>query len=239
MYGHERTLVSDYSGRPFVLLGVNNDTKISRVIKAKKENDLNWRSWYDGKGGPIVKSYGIRAFPTIFLIDHTGEIRAKNLRGKKLDEMISTLVEEAEGDVTRGLREFVDSTGKFKINAKLIGFESKNAILETQDGEETKVPWKRLSLEDKQFVAKFRLKEAGLDRILKRDLHFSFDKPMEFTDVTGKYTLRGTYIGLSDGESIIWAEDGTETRVSRKKLSEKTKDKIKAETKAQRKNRAE
>ena len=140
MYEHERSLVSDYSGRPFVLLGVNNDTKISRVKEAVKKNDLNWRSWYDGKSGPIVKSYGISAFPTVFLIDHNGEIRAKNMRGKKLDEMIASLVDEAESDTTRGLREFVDSTGKFKINAALSGFDSNSAVLTKEDGEETRVP---------------------------------------------------------------------------------------------------
>ena len=98
MYGHERSLVDEYSGRPFVLLGVNNDTKIERVKTAIKKNNLNWRSWYDGSGGPIVASYGIRSFPTILLVDHKGIVRYKNVRGDKLDAAIEKLVEEAEAD---------------------------------------------------------------------------------------------------------------------------------------------
>jgi len=239
MYKHERSLVKDYSGRPFVLLGVNNDTKISRVKTAIKENDLNWRSWYDGKGGPIVRSYGISSFPTIFLIDHTGEIRHKNLRGSKLDAALEALVEEAEADGMSGgseptpqLREFVDSTGKYKVTAKLVGFESGSAVLETDSGEEKKVPWSRLSLEDQRFVANFRLVEMGLDRIAKQKLNFSFDNPIRFSDISGKYSIEGTYITINKGDAVIWNADGKEIRVKWKLLSEDTKDLIKQDTKA-------
>ena len=85
MYGHERSLVEDMNGRPFVLLGVNSDKEKSRVKTAMKENNLNWRSFLDGStSGTISKSFAIRSWPTIFLIDHNGVIQAKNLRGEKL-----------------------------------------------------------------------------------------------------------------------------------------------------------
>ena len=41
MYPHERTLVEEMSGRPFALLGVNNDGKISRVKDAIKKTFIS------------------------------------------------------------------------------------------------------------------------------------------------------------------------------------------------------
>ncbi len=241
MYKHERSLVKDFSGRPFVLLGVNNDSKISRVKTAIKENDLNWRSWYDGKGGPIVESYGVSSFPTIFVVDHTGEIRYKNLRGDKLDIALEELIEEAEADGMSGgseptpkFREFVDSSGKYKIVARLVAFESNQAVLETESGEQKKIFWSRLCVEDQRFIANFRLLEMGLARVAKDKLDFSFDKPIVFSDVTGKYSIEGTYITINNGDVVIWSPEGKEIRVKWKKLSEETKDLIKKDTKARR-----
>jgi ribosomal protein S1 len=98
MYPHERSLVEKMEGKLFALLGVNTDddrAEIKQVIQTEK---INWRSWWDGSGGRIVNQWGVKAFPTIYLIDHKGIIRHQNLRGKALDEAIEKLVREAEGD---------------------------------------------------------------------------------------------------------------------------------------------
>lgn len=68
------------------------------------EKELNWRSFYDGGlvGGPIATQWGVRGWPTIYVLDHEGFIRHKNLRGEPLEEAIDALVEAAE----RGVKGF-------------------------------------------------------------------------------------------------------------------------------------
>ncbi len=98
MFEHERSLVKKYKNRPFVLMGVNTDEKkdLPRIIK---ENKLTWNSWADGPAtnhGPIMYQYKVDGFPTLFLVDGNGKIRAKILRESQLDETIEALVQETE-----------------------------------------------------------------------------------------------------------------------------------------------
>lgn len=238
MYGHERSLVENFSGRPFVLLGVNTDSKISRVKKAIRENNLNWRSWYDGRRGPIVKDYGIRSYPTIFLVDHTGVIRYKNPGLRHLDLALDKLVAAAEADGMRGgsepgqkPREFVDITGKHKTIAAYVGFEKGNVVLSKEDGQELKVPWKRLSYPDRQYVAVQRLKQAGLKRVAETSTEFAFEQPHSFKDATGKFSIDATFIALNERKAILWKPDGSEIKIAWKKLSDESKDYINREIK--------
>jgi hypothetical protein len=96
MYSHERSLVKRYKNRPFVLLGVNTDDSREQLKKAMVDNDLSWRSWFDGPpGGPITSAWGIQAFPTIYLLDAKGIIRYYNPPGAQLDQAIEKLIAEA------------------------------------------------------------------------------------------------------------------------------------------------
>lgn len=79
MYGHERSLVNELADKPFALIGVNTDSSLEKFQGAVKENDLNWRSFYDGNpGGKIVVDYAIESFPTIILIDENGVVQSFN-----------------------------------------------------------------------------------------------------------------------------------------------------------------
>jgi hypothetical protein len=147
------------TGRPFVLLGVNSDKEKSTAQDAVKDNNLNWRSWWDkSTQGDISSSFQIRGWPTIFLIDHEGVIQAKNLRGSQLDTAIEQLVSRAEGDGAAGgpfvseWRTFEDSQGKFQVEARLIGMDGGEVILlKRSDQVEINVPLKRLSKKDQAF----------------------------------------------------------------------------------------
>ena len=93
MYPHERSLVARMKDQPFVLLGVNSDSK-DQVKAALQRENITWRSFWDGgnTGGPIASQYQVRSWPTIYVIDHQGVIRYKNVRGTELDQAVEELV---------------------------------------------------------------------------------------------------------------------------------------------------
>jgi AhpC/TSA family len=104
MYPHERSLVEKLKDKPFTLLGVNSDKDRAALKKIIEEKKLTWRSFWNGPqgtGGPISKEWNVQAWPTVYLIDHTGTIRVKNPQAlpgeeKALDEAIDKLIKEAE-----------------------------------------------------------------------------------------------------------------------------------------------
>lgn len=95
---HERELVEKFRDAPFVLIGVNSDADRDALKKSIVQHRINWRSFWCGEEGPLSPlaiDWGIRSWPTLFLIDSQGTICAKNLQGKKLEEKISELTRKA------------------------------------------------------------------------------------------------------------------------------------------------
>jgi hypothetical protein len=100
MFAHERSLVQKYEGKPFALLGVNTFDSPKELRELQRKERLNWRSWCDGPGGPIVKQWQVEGLPTLYLIDHKGIIRWESVgvpNQKKLEARIEQLVAEASG----------------------------------------------------------------------------------------------------------------------------------------------
>ena len=100
MYPHERSLVMRLQGKPFALLGINSDKNLNQLHAAMTQERITWRSWWDGgsTGGPIATMFGVRSWPTIFVLDHKGVIRYKNVRGEALDQAVDSLLEERSSD---------------------------------------------------------------------------------------------------------------------------------------------
>jgi hypothetical protein len=102
MYPHERSLVKRLADKPFVLIGVNSDIDLEKLKPTLKEEEITWRSFWNGPmgtSGPISTEWNIHGWPTLFVIDHKGVIRHKWLGSpgdKILDEAIEKLVAEAE-----------------------------------------------------------------------------------------------------------------------------------------------
>ena len=98
MYAHERSLVERLKDKPFALIGVNSDTK-ERVQKAMKDNNLTWRSFWDGgsTGGPIATKWAVTGWPTIYVLDEDGVIRFKNVRGEAMDKAVDSLLAKLDG----------------------------------------------------------------------------------------------------------------------------------------------
>jgi peroxiredoxin len=99
MYPHERSLVERLKDKPFVLLGVNSDPK-DRLKQVMKKENLTWRSWWDGgdTGGPIATAWNVKGWPTIYVLDHKGVIRFRNVRDEQMDKAVDTLLKELEAE---------------------------------------------------------------------------------------------------------------------------------------------
>jgi hypothetical protein len=97
MYPHERSLVKRLTDKPFALIGVNSDTDKEMLKKRMAEEQITWRSFWNGPkgtGGPISTAWNVRGWPTIYVLDHKGVIRFKNVREKQMDEAVDALLKE-------------------------------------------------------------------------------------------------------------------------------------------------
>jgi peroxiredoxin len=84
-----------YKTKNFTVLGVSLDRpgKKDAWLAAIKADGLEWTQVSDLKfwDNEVAKQYGIRAIPQNFLIDPTGKIIAKNLRGDELNKKLALL----------------------------------------------------------------------------------------------------------------------------------------------------
>ena len=96
MYPHERSLVQRLKSKPFALIGVNSDRDKAVLKKRIEEEQITWRSFWNGgsTSGPISMRWNVYGWPTIYVLDHEGVIRFKGPRGEKMDDAVNELLEE-------------------------------------------------------------------------------------------------------------------------------------------------
>jgi hypothetical protein len=93
MFGHERSLVQRFAGRPFVLLGVNGDESPQQLREVQAKANLTWASWWDGPNGAIGSAWKVDRYPTFVLIDRAGTIRWRQV-GVPADGVLAAKIEE-------------------------------------------------------------------------------------------------------------------------------------------------
>ena len=99
MYPHERSLVEKMKGKPFAILGVNSDKDKDKLKARIAEEKITWRSFWNGPQGtqgPISKDWNVSGWPTVYVIDHLGEIRHKSHGSPELDKILEECVAAAE-----------------------------------------------------------------------------------------------------------------------------------------------
>jgi len=97
MYPHERSLVKRLEDQPFALIGVNSDRNLKQLKRRMQEENISWRSFWNGSAGtrgPISSDWGVRGWPTIYILDHCGIIRFMNKRGPAMDKAVDQLLAE-------------------------------------------------------------------------------------------------------------------------------------------------
>ena len=101
MIPHERSLVDELKDKPFALIGVNSDPDLDDYRKQAKEMGVTWRSfWCGDKGtqGPIPSKWNVTGWPTIYILDHEGKIRFKDLRDEEMSKAVKQLLAEMGDD---------------------------------------------------------------------------------------------------------------------------------------------
>jgi hypothetical protein len=97
MYPDERALAEWMKDRPFALLSVNTDEDKDSLRKSLASGKITWRCWWEGGVvRPIYTKWLVDQLPTIYVINAHGNIRAKHLRGKVLEEVFDRLMKEGE-----------------------------------------------------------------------------------------------------------------------------------------------
>jgi thiol-disulfide isomerase/thioredoxin len=91
---HEIKLVNRLKDMPFAMVGVDFDATKEELKKGEKDNGIIWRSFHDGRQGPIGEKWHITAIPAIYVLDAKGVIRYKDVREHDLDVAVDTLLKE-------------------------------------------------------------------------------------------------------------------------------------------------
>ena len=83
-----------YKGKNFTILGVSLDRERDPWLKAITDDKLTWTHVSDIKywDNEVAKMYGVRSIPANFLLDKTGKIVGRNLRGDALEAALAKLV---------------------------------------------------------------------------------------------------------------------------------------------------
>jgi thiol-disulfide isomerase/thioredoxin len=86
---HERAIAMRFQGKPFALIGVNGDTDEAAIKKALTAHKITWRSFHDRQPNKaaISDQWNVIGWPTLYLIDDKGVIRARLDSDMTLDEM--------------------------------------------------------------------------------------------------------------------------------------------------------
>jgi peroxiredoxin len=98
MYPDSLKLLEIYAGRPLAFVGVVGDTELATVKETVEEKTITWPVWWDGRvrPGPLATRWNVSGWPEVFVLDHQGIIRYRELRGDELSLAVAQLVEAAE-----------------------------------------------------------------------------------------------------------------------------------------------
>ena len=95
MLPHEKELVERLKNEPFALLGINSDGTAEELKKILADRGTTWRQAVDGDtSGPWATKWNVHGWPTIFVLDAKGVIRYRDVRDKKMEEAVDTLLAE-------------------------------------------------------------------------------------------------------------------------------------------------
>ncbi|HYC76967.1 MAG TPA: hypothetical protein VEI02_04990 [Planctomycetota bacterium] len=97
MIPHEKEMVERLKDKPFALLGINSDGDRSVLNRILDKHGITWRQAVEGSTeGKWPTAWNVSGWPTIYILDHKGVIRAKDLRDAELESKVNELLAELE-----------------------------------------------------------------------------------------------------------------------------------------------
>jgi hypothetical protein len=66
-------------GKSFVLLGIPSCDRNEQAKAAVEGRQINWLSFQEPRQGPITKTYNVKSWPTVYVLDRKGVIRYRGL----------------------------------------------------------------------------------------------------------------------------------------------------------------
>jgi thiol-disulfide isomerase/thioredoxin len=94
MIPHQKEMVKHFEGKPFMLLSISVDEKKETLTKFLEKEVMPWTHWWAGTENKSIKNYQVKSYPTIYVLDGKGVIRAKRLRGDELQKFVEQLIED-------------------------------------------------------------------------------------------------------------------------------------------------
>jgi hypothetical protein len=93
---HLKALVERHDASEFTIFGINTDADADMFRSRREEDGIHWPNIFaGGTDGEAPKAWGVRAYPTTYVLDAEGVIRAINPRGKELEDVVDKLVAKA------------------------------------------------------------------------------------------------------------------------------------------------
>jgi thiol-disulfide isomerase/thioredoxin len=96
MLPHERELVTKLEGKPFTLLGISVDQDLPLLKQTVRKERITWPTIHDppNSSDSIAAKWRIDSFPTIFVLDHKGVIRYRDLMPFQIEATVHSLLLE-------------------------------------------------------------------------------------------------------------------------------------------------
>ncbi len=91
-----KRIYKQYHQQGFEIIGISLDSNRNALEKYVRRNDIKWPQHFDGKAwnNEVAKKYKVRSIPATFLLDRSGKIRYKSVRGSRLAQAVEKLVKE-------------------------------------------------------------------------------------------------------------------------------------------------
>jgi thiol-disulfide isomerase/thioredoxin len=97
MIPHERELAERYRDKPFSLLSVYGDVDYDNARNVIAAQHMNWPIVKSQSSTPAITArYGVKCFPSVFVIDATGIVRYAGVGSADFDGVVASLLKEMD-----------------------------------------------------------------------------------------------------------------------------------------------
>jgi thiol-disulfide isomerase/thioredoxin len=83
-----------YHPKGFEIIGISLDKEKQKLTDFLKSKEIPWAQYFDGKGwaNKLAAKYGVQSIPATYLLDGSGKIIGRDLRGEELEQAVSKAI---------------------------------------------------------------------------------------------------------------------------------------------------